>query len=174
MLENLLILIGFFLALTPVSRADLSISGVSREVGLTASEKQALLDEHNVLRTLQAQGQVPGQPSAADMVRLVSCRGRGWDARRVADRGPLCACRSGATRRRSTRRHGRTTAAGLCTATTRSSGRARTTPVTGIEASCCAGEWGPAPKARRGLTVGNAKNRLSFWASDLYKQPFEA
>ena len=55
-----------------ISDGEILIKGVSQSSGLTASEKKALLDEHNFLRSLQAQGKIPGHPSAADMVRLVS------------------------------------------------------------------------------------------------------
>lgn len=55
------------------SVAEVAITGLSLDVGLTAAEKKALLDEHNLLRAKQARGEVPGQPAAADMTRLVSC-----------------------------------------------------------------------------------------------------
>lgn len=52
--------------------AEVATPGLSLDVGLTAAEKKALLDEHNALRAKQARGEVPGQPAAADMTRLVS------------------------------------------------------------------------------------------------------
>ena len=54
-----------------ICRADIAIPGVSQDSGLTAAEKKALLDEHNYLRSQQAQGLIPGQPPAADMTHLV-------------------------------------------------------------------------------------------------------
>ena len=52
--------------------AEVATPGLSLDVGLTKGEEKALLDEHNALRAKQARGEVPGQPAAADMTRLVS------------------------------------------------------------------------------------------------------
>lgn len=64
----LLLFLGFICQ----CRGEVVTAGLSLDVGLTKAEEKALLDEHNVLRARQARGEVPGQPAAADMVRLVS------------------------------------------------------------------------------------------------------
>ena len=60
-----------FLSAAVICRAEIAVPGVSLDSGLTSAEKKALLDEHNDLRSKQAQGLIPNQPPAADMVRLV-------------------------------------------------------------------------------------------------------
>lgn len=40
--------------------------------GISCEEKQIILDEHNRLRQLVALGQIHGQPSAANMMEMVS------------------------------------------------------------------------------------------------------
>ena len=66
------LLLLFLFTLLRLCCSEMAIAGLSLGKGLTKAEEKALLDEHNVLRSRQARGEVPNQPPAADMVRLVS------------------------------------------------------------------------------------------------------
>lgn len=65
-------LLSAFLALVlPLCEATIRIKGVSGQTGLTQDEQNAMVEEHNALRSRVAQGQVGSHPKAADMTRMV-------------------------------------------------------------------------------------------------------
>lgn len=65
-------LLSVILALVlPFCEAAIRIKGVSGQTGLTQDEQNAMIEEHNALRSRVAQGQVGSHPKAADMTRMV-------------------------------------------------------------------------------------------------------